>query len=174
MIRRFLALCALLALASGAPASALPGQSLADFDSWSHGITNLHGISGQSGLDGVIAYTASFSGGVSTAEFRALSDKDETKIASESILYAAPDDYRLDQHRETAARLLSAVYGEKIADDFRSAAVAAPGFGDTPTVAYRGKLYGFEATGLRITVRTLADFDLDLVCIEANDCPVGD
>ena len=79
----------------------------------------------------------------------------------------------MDQHRETAARLLSAVYGSKIADDFRNASIAAPGFGDTPTVAYRGKLYGFEATGLRITVRALSDFDLDLVCIEANDCPIG-
>jgi hypothetical protein len=172
-VRRLIA-AALLALVAIAPASAMPGQSLDDFDRWSRGVTDLHGLTAQSGLDGAISYTASFKAGITTAEFRAVSDPAQTHVVRESIVYAGPDDFRLDQHREIAARLLSAVYGSTIADDFRSAPVAATGYGDLPTVAYRGKLFGYEAAGERVTVRALADFDVDLICIAANTCPVGD
>jgi len=172
-MRRLIA-AAFLALATIAPASATPGQTLDDFDRWARGNVNLHGVSGDAGLDGAIAYTTSFKAGMTTAQFRATSDPAQTRIARESIVYAGPDDYRLDQHRETAGRLLSAVYGSVIADDFRNAPVTATSPGDLPTVAYRGKLLGYEVTGERITTRVLADFDIDLVCIEAGDCPVGD
>ena len=172
-MRRLIA-AALFALATIAPASATPGQSLDDFDRWARGNVDLHGISGDAGLDGAILYTASFKAGITTAQFRATSDTAQTRVVRESIVYAGPDDYRLDQHRETAARLLSAIYGSAIADDFRSAPVTTTGAGDVPTVAYRGKLFGYEVTGERITTRLLADFDLDLVCIAADDCPIGD
>jgi hypothetical protein len=172
-MRRLIA-AALFALAAVAPASATPGQSLDDFDRWARGNVNLHGISGEAGLDGAILYTTSFKAGMTTARFRATSDTGQTHVVRESIVYAGPDDFRLDQHRETAARLLSAVYGSAIADDFRSAPVTTTGYGDEPTVAYRGKLFGYEITGERVTTRLPADFDLDLVCIEADNCPVGD
>ena len=172
-MRRLIA-AAVLALAAVAPAAATPGQSLDDFDRWSRGVTNLHGLTADAGLDGAISYTTSFKAGITTAEFRAISDPAQTRVVRESILYAGPDDYRLDQHRETAARLLSAVYGSKVADDFRGAPVAATGSGDVPTIAYRGKLFGYELSGERVTTRALADFDGDLVCIAANTCPVGD
>jgi hypothetical protein len=171
---RRLIVAAALALATAAPAVAIPGQSLSDFDRWSHGNATLHGIAGESALDGSISYASTFQAGNTTAQFRAISDIGETRIATESIVYAAPDDYRLDQHRETAGRLLSAVYGREVADDFRDAPVALTGSGDLPTVAYRGKSFGYELTGARATVRALADFDVDLICIRANDCPVGD
>lgn len=176
MMRRIVAPIALvaMALAPFSAAQATPGQSLDDFDRWARGNVNLHGISGDAGLDGAIVYATSFKAGMTTAQFRATSDVAQTRIVRESIVYAGPDDYRLDQHRETAGRLLSAVYDSTIADDFRGAPVTATGSGELPTVAYRGKLFGYEATGERITVRTLADFDLDLVCIRADDCAVGD
>ena len=47
--------------------------------------------------------------------------------------------------------MLSAVYGSAIADDFRGAPVTTTGYGDVPTVAYRGKLFGYELTGERVT-----------------------
>jgi len=172
-MRRLIA-AALFALATVAPASATPGQSLDDFDRWARGNVDLHGISGDAGLDGAIVYTTSFKAGITTAQFRATSDIAQTRIVRETIAYAGPDDYRLDQHRETAGRLLSAVYGSTIADDFRGAPVTATGPGDLPTVAYRGKLFGYEVTGESIATRALADFDIDLVCIEAGNCPIGD
>jgi len=158
---------AALAFCTIAPlgARALPGQSLADFDSWVHKNATLHGISGEAQLDGTIDYTVTIAAGPSTATYVASSDKDETAIVRESILLAAPDDYRLDQHREVGARLLSAVYGGKVADDFRDAKVAKSNGEDPPTVAMRGALYGYEISGARLTVRALADFDIDLATL---------
>lgn len=151
-------MAALIAL----PAGATPGQSLAEFDAWAHRNPTLYGISGDSQLDGTIQYAVTFVAGPSTATYTAFSDKGETTIVRESIVLAAPDDYRLDRHLVVAARLLSAVYGRSIADDFRSAAAVESSDGDPPTVAYRGKLFGYEITGARIGVRTLAQFDVDL------------
>lgn len=152
----------------------MPGQSLDAFDKWAHGNTVLHGIGGDSALDGSISYSTSFQAGRETARFTATSDTGETRIVRERIVFSGPDDYRLDQHLATAGRLLSAVYGRDIADDFRGAPVTAAGYGDLPTVAYRGKMFGYELNGNTIVVRGLADFDIDLVCIEANTCPIGD
>lgn len=165
---------ALLVLAFASPVSAMPGQSLDAFQKWAHGNTVLHSVGGESALDGSVSFATSFQAGRETAQFRALSDTAEARIVKESMIYSGPDDYRLDQHRETAGRLLSAVYGREIADDFRDAPVTTTGYGDLPTVAYRGKLFGYELSGNELVVRALADFDIDLICIEANNCPVGD
>lgn len=152
----------------------MPGQSLDAFQKWARGNTVLHGINGESALDGSYSFSTSFQAGRETGQFRAISDTADTRIVKESIVYSGPDDYRLDQHRETAGRLLSAVYGREIADDFRNAPVTTTGFGDLPTVAYRGKMFGYELNGNDVVVRALSDFDIDLVCIEANNCPIGD
>ncbi len=163
-----------LALACIASASAMPGQSLDAFQKWARGNTVLHSVGGESALDGSVSFATSFQAGRETAQFKAISDIAETRIVKESMVYSGPDDYRLDQHRETAGRLLSAVYGREVADDFRDAPITTTGYGDLPTVAYRGKLFGYELSGNNVVVRVLADFDIDLVCIEANNCPIGD
>jgi hypothetical protein len=141
----------IVALFSTLPALAIPGQSIAQFQSWAKANPALHGLSKQlMNQDTALPYfTATFQAGSTPGTFLANADGNG-KITDESVGVDTPDEaYDILKHFDTAAALVDAVYGSDVANDFKTATPVGKWAlkGRThATGLSRGKIYGYETT----------------------------
>lgn len=133
-----------------APASALPGQTIAQFQAWAKANPALHGLSKQQ-MNQMTAqpyFTATFQAGSTPGNFLA-NFGDDNKVTDESVaVNTSSDTYDILKHLDTAAALVGAVYGSNVGNDFKTATQVGRWtlYGQSQaTVLYRGKLYGYEA-----------------------------
>ena len=91
-------------------------------------------------------YSATFQAGSVAGTFLANVGGD-SKIVDESVALAnSSESYNILKHLDTASAMLAAVYGSRVAGDFKSATKVGSWtlYQEThPTALYRGKLYGY-------------------------------
>jgi hypothetical protein len=147
--RRRGAIVALILLCvSPAVASAMPGQTNAQFSAWAKANPALHGLTKKMGeMSGMPYYSATFAAGSAKGTFMANVDGN-SKVSDESVAFDAPAGvYDILKHPETAKLMLTAVYGAGIATDLTTASKEGTWtmHDDTQaTTLYRGKLFGYE------------------------------
>jgi hypothetical protein len=129
-------------------AVASPGQTVAQFTSWVKANPALQGLQKKmSDMSGAPYYSATFKAGTVAGNFLA-NISDGGKVLDESVAVAnASETYDILKHFDTAAAMLSTVYGADVAGDFKSATKVGAWtlYQQTQqTALYRGKLYGYE------------------------------
>jgi hypothetical protein len=143
-------------------AAASPGQTAAQFTTWAKANSALHDLQKKmSEMSGEPYYSATFKAGSVSGNF--LANIGESKVVDESVAVAnGGDSYNINKHLDTAAALLSAVYGADVAGDFKSATKVGAWtlYQQTQqTALYRGKLFGYEPAYAFVKVIPLSMVD---------------
>jgi hypothetical protein len=138
---------ALLLALIPALATAMPGQSVAQFTAWANASPALHGLTKKTGdMSGLPYYVATFHAGATAGNF--LANFDESgKVQDESVAVDTGQKYDILKHLDEASAMLTTVYGAAAAADFKAAAkVGSWTLYQQPqaTALYRGKLWGYE------------------------------
>lgn len=160
-----------------APALAIPGTSVAQFQAWAKANPALHKLSKQlTNQDtGQPYFTATFQAGSTAGQFQA-DVGDDGKISSESVGVDTSDEsYDILKHLDLASNMIGAVYGTAAADDFKNAALVGrwklQGFTHA-TAFYRGKLYGYEASLFSVQLIPASKIDAEakrlMGCVKSN------
>ena len=140
---------AMLAALLPAIASAMAGQTVAQFTAWAKANPALHGLTKETNqMDGTPYYKATFTAGSAGSHFTANIGANSTVIDETLALDTLNESYDISKHVHTASLMLSTVYGRSVAADFNAAPKVGSWvlFGEhLSTVLYRGKLYGYEA-----------------------------
>jgi hypothetical protein len=161
-----------------APALAIPGTPVSQFQVWAKANPALHKLSKQlTNQDtGQPYFTATFQTGSTAGQFQA-DVADDGKISNESVAVdSSNESYDILKHLDFASSMIGAVYGTATADDFKSAAQVGrwnlQGFTHA-TVLYRGKLYGYEASLFSVQLLPPTKIDAEakrLAACVKSDC----
>lgn len=164
------ALAALLFAAVALPAAALPGQTLAQFNTWAKGNSALHGFKVQMSQDTALNQgLATFAAGSIQGDFTADFDQKNVVVHEMLSFHDERSNYDILKHPDDAQAMVKTVYGSAVAADLATAAKVGSWtlfMAHSPTTLYRGKLYGYE-----LGVGAILLFPLSAVNAEAKRLP---